>query len=116
MLRRLLDVRPEERRPTAIAFLVLFGILAAHTILETARDALFLARLPPSQLPWMYLAMGAIAVSLSNWSTRTLRGPRALASLLGVCAAGTLLFWPAGSPLAYGTLRAWYCCTGTVAR
>src|SRR5947209_3967096 len=34
MLRRLLDVRPEERRPTAIAFLVLFGILAAHTILE----------------------------------------------------------------------------------
>src|SRR5437763_7217980 len=40
MLRRLLDVRPEERRPTAIAFLVLFGILAAHTILETARDAL----------------------------------------------------------------------------
>ena len=59
MLRRLLDVRPEERRPTAIAFLVLFGILAAHTILETARDALFLARLPPSQLPWMYLAMAA---------------------------------------------------------
>jgi hypothetical protein len=34
MLRRLLDVRPEERRPTAIAFLVLFGILAAHTILR----------------------------------------------------------------------------------
>jgi ATP:ADP antiporter, AAA family len=54
MLRRLLDVRPEERRPAATAFLVLFGILAAHTVLETARDALFLARLPPSQLPpWM---------------------------------------------------------------
>ena len=46
MLRRLLDVRPEERRQMAIAFLVLFGILTAHTILETARDALFLARLP----------------------------------------------------------------------
>jgi hypothetical protein len=66
MLRRRLDVRPEERALTAIAFLVLFGILAAHTILETARDALFLARLPPSQLPWMYLAMAAIAVTLSN--------------------------------------------------
>jgi hypothetical protein len=90
MLRRLLDVRPEERRPTAIAFLVLFGILAAHTILETARDALFLARLPPSQLPWVYLAMAAIAVGLSQWTARRLIGPRALATLLALCAAGIL--------------------------
>jgi ATP/ADP translocase len=92
MLHRLLDVRPEERRLTATAFLVLFGILAAHTILETARDALFLARLPPSQLPWMYLAMAAIAVTLSNWSTRRLRGSHALAGLLAICSAGTFLF------------------------
>src|SRR5580765_2155431 len=82
MLRRLLDVRPEERRPTAIAFVVLFGILAAHTILETARDALFLAQLPPSQLPWMYLAMAVIVVTLSNWSARRLRGPHALARII----------------------------------
>src|SRR4029077_9545986 len=99
MLRRLLDVRPEERRSTTIAFLALFGILAAHTILETARDALFLARLPPSQLPWMYLAMAGVAARLSNWSARRLRGPRALATLLAGCAAGTLSFWAIGSPL-----------------
>src|SRR6185503_6902135 len=93
MVRRLLDVRPEERRPTAVAFLALFGILAAHTILETARDALFLARLPPSQLPWMYLAIAAIAIELSRWSRRRLGGPRALAALLAACAGGTFTFW-----------------------
>jgi AAA family ATP:ADP antiporter len=114
MLRRLLDVRPEERHPTAIAFLVLFGILAAHTILETARDALFLARLPPSQLPWMYLTMAAIAVGLSQWSTRRLSGPRALTTLLAVCAAGTFSFWLIGSSRGAWTLRALYVWTGLV--
>jgi ATP:ADP antiporter, AAA family len=114
MLRRLLDVRPDERRVTATAFLVLFGILAAHTILETARDALFLARLPPSQLPWMYLAMAAIAVTLSNWATRRLRGSRALASLLAICSAGTFLFWATGSSLGAWGLRALYVWTGLV--
>jgi ATP:ADP antiporter, AAA family len=114
MLRRLLDVRPEERRPTAIAFLVLFGILAAHTVLETARDALFLARLPPSQLPWMYLAMAAIAVGLSQWTARRLSGPRALATLLASCAAGTFMFWAIGSSLSPWALRGLYVWTGLV--
>jgi hypothetical protein len=41
---------------------VLFGGLAAHTMLETGRDALFLARLSAHQLPWMYLALAAVAV------------------------------------------------------
>jgi ATP/ADP translocase/HEAT repeat protein len=117
MLRRLLDVRPEERRITAIAFLVLFGILAAHTILETARDALFLARLPPSQLPWMYLAMAAIAVALSQWSTRRLSGSRALATLLAFCAAGTFTFWAieAHGPRAVRSLYVWTGLVSTLA-
>ena len=42
----LAKVRPDERRGAVAAFLTLFGILAGHTLLETARDALFLARLP----------------------------------------------------------------------
>src|SRR5947208_12724386 len=114
MLRRLLDVRPEERRPTAIAFLALFGILAAHTILETARDALFLARLRPSQLPWMYLALAVIAVGLSQWTARRLSGPRALATLLVACAGGTFVFWTIGPPLGPWALRALYIWTGLV--
>ena len=38
MFRRFLNVRPVVRRSTAIAFLVLFGLLAAHSILVTARE------------------------------------------------------------------------------
>ncbi len=47
------EIRPEERRETSIAFLTLFGILAGHALLETARDALFLARIPASRLAWV---------------------------------------------------------------
>jgi hypothetical protein len=46
---RLVAVRPEERRGTVAAFLTIFGTLGAHTLLETARDALFLARLPAAR-------------------------------------------------------------------
>jgi len=50
---------------------VLFAIMVAHTMLETARDALFLARLGPDDLAWVYLAMAAIAllafVTLRRW-------------------------------------------------
>jgi len=114
MFRRLLDVRPDERRLTATAFLVLFGILAAHAILETARDALFLARLPASQLPWMYLVMAVIAVTLSSWATRRSRGSRALANLLAICSGGTFLFWTTSSLLGVWALRALYVWTGLV--
>src|SRR5207245_3325649 len=51
MLAPLGDVRPGERRGAAAAFLTIFGILAGHTLLETARDARLRARLPPSELP-----------------------------------------------------------------
>ena len=46
---------------------ILFGIMVAHAILETARDALFLAKLGPDKLAWAYLAIAGtalIAVSL----------------------------------------------------
>ena len=46
------------------ACLTLFGTLAGHTLLETARDTLFLSRLPASQLPWTYLVIAALASSI----------------------------------------------------
>ena len=109
----LIDVRPEERRLTGTAFFVLFGALAAHTLLETGRDALFLTRLPASELPWMYLALGALALLATRAKKRMLVEGRAFPLLLGACAAGTFLFWFAGSgPWA---LRALYVWTGLVA-
>jgi AAA family ATP:ADP antiporter len=56
---RLFDVRPDERRPATLAFLALLGITAAHTLIETARDALFLTKVPIAYLPALYLAIAA---------------------------------------------------------
>src|SRR5262245_30004704 len=68
---RLVDVRPEERRNTFAAFFTLLAITTGHTLLETARDALFLAKLPVSRLAWMYLVIAAIAVLLARVGRHT---------------------------------------------
>src|SRR5688500_8571720 len=115
MLASVAEVRPGERRGAAAAFLTLFGILASHTLLETARDALFLARLPPSQLPWVYLAMAVIAIAISQGPWRVpkrLRGRRSLAALLVGCAAVTAGFWLFGVSTHPWALRALYVWTG----
>jgi len=54
------DIRPGERRETAGAFLTLFGMMAGHSVLETARDSLFLSHIPPARLPWVYLGMALV--------------------------------------------------------
>ena len=110
----MLDLRPEERRVTLAAFLVLFGWLAAHTILETGRDALFLARLPAHELAWIYLAMAALAVLFTRTKASRLAGGRSLTALLGVSAGGSLLFWAAPFSGPWG-LRALYVWTGLAA-
>ena len=117
MLASVSEIRPEERRVAAGAFLSLFGIIAGHTILETARDALFLARLPPSQLPWVYLAMALIAALLSEMPSlggkRRLRGFGLSAALVGA-ALVTFAFWALGSWKSPWALRTLYVWTGLV--
>ncbi len=66
VLRGLLDVRPGERRDTFAAFAALFAVTGGHTLLETARDALFLSKQPASRLPWMYLAIVFAALLLGQ--------------------------------------------------
>jgi len=58
----LLDVRPQDRRNTGVAFIVLFALMTGHSMLETARDALFLSSLPVEHLPWCYLSIAVLAV------------------------------------------------------
>jgi AAA family ATP:ADP antiporter len=116
-MRALVDIRPQEKRVAAGAFLTLFGILAAHTLLETARDALFLARLPATQLPWTYLAIAVVAVVASQgpWSRlRRLSGRYRLPLLLFVSALATSAFWLLGSWSDPWTLRLLYVWTGVV--
>lgn len=119
MLRGLTSVRPEERRGAAAAFLTIFGILAAHTLLETARDALFLARLPASRLPWVYLVIAGVAVALSQvpWSRRR-SSTVGLPLLLLAFAAVTFLFWVArwwSSPAGLYALYVWTGLVGSLA-
>jgi ATP:ADP antiporter, AAA family len=114
VVERLLFVRPEERRGTVAAFLTIFGTLAAHTLLETARDALFLARLPASRLAIVYLliALVAVAVSQAPWGRRRASGAFALSRLLGLGAAVTFLFWALGRWQSSLELYALYVWTG----
>ena len=112
MVRRLLALRPEERRGTVAAFLTIFGTLAAHTLLETARDALFLARLPAPRLAVVYLLIAFVAVGLAQvpWGRRRATGAFALSRLLGLGAVVTFLFWALGrwqSPFELYALYVW---------
>jgi AAA family ATP:ADP antiporter len=50
----------DHRKKAWGAGLILLLMMIGHTTLETARDSLFLSRLPVSQLPWTY---GAIALA-----------------------------------------------------
>jgi ATP/ADP translocase len=74
--------------PTAL----LFGIMVAHALLETARDALFLARLGPHRLASAYLTIAAVAmlaVAVTRHFT-TMRDPRRMLQLfLAVAVTGT---------------------------
>jgi AAA family ATP:ADP antiporter len=59
-LKKLFDVRRGELRVCGQAFLVLLLMVAAHTILETARDTLFLLHNPSSGLSLMYVALACL--------------------------------------------------------
>jgi hypothetical protein len=117
---RLLAVRPEERRGTVAAFLTIFGTLAAHTLLETARDALFLARLPASRLAIVYLLIALVAVGLAQvpWGRRRATGAFALSRLLGAGSVVTFAFWALGrwqSPFELYALYVWTGLLGSLA-
>ena len=77
-------------------FTALLGLtVAAHAILETARDSLFLARLPPSRLPWMYLAVTVCVLLVSRVQQRATgrASRRTFPLLLTASALVTTGFW-----------------------
>jgi ATP/ADP translocase/HEAT repeat protein len=100
-----------------VATATLFGILAGHSVLETARDALFLSSLPASRLPWVYLAIAGLAVVVARVNSRvTARySRRALLALTlfgsAVCTAGFWLWAGYGET----SLYALYVWTGLIA-
>jgi ATP:ADP antiporter, AAA family len=89
---------PEPRKAASagtimLAFATLFGTMAGHTVLETARDALFLAHIPASRLPWVYLLIAGTGLLLTLLSKKRKAGlmparPISMALLLGVLGTG----------------------------
>ena len=70
---KLVDYREGEGRLVLGSFVVLFGIVGGHTVLETARDAIFLSKLPPSQLTLVYAAVALGTLALSSWNAAFVR-------------------------------------------
>ncbi len=63
-------LRREDRRDLILGFITLFAMMMSHALAETARDALFLSRLPASQLPWAYLAIAGLVGVVVRGLTR----------------------------------------------
>src|SRR5262245_9470253 len=117
-MNRFLGVRPGERRIVWLGFVTLLTIVAAHTVLETARDALFLADLPASRLPWAYLGIAVIAYIAAPLAARLLgtrSARRALAGMLLVGALGTAVLWEVVATSLPASLMALYIWTGVLA-
>ena len=78
----LFAARKGERRDVWAAFITLFALIASHSVLETARDALFLARVPAARLPWVFLAIAALSLGTVKLDSR-LTGGRSPRRVLG---------------------------------
>ncbi len=122
MVERLLGIRQHDRRDTAVGFVTLLVLMAGHAILETARDALFLATLPAKLLPWAYFLIALLALAVSELNRRLVARfsrRRVLALTLLVGAAVNMGFWflssLAGSTWSLVTFYVWTGLFATVA-
>lgn len=105
-MKRWFDIRRDEWATLVWAFATLSLVLGSHAILETARDALFLASIPAARLPWVYLGVAALGLLLARFHWRV--NGTAIAATLVVGAAVTAGFWLAVSPDAKWSLYALY--------
>ena len=70
---RLLHLEPGETRRALGFGAALFTLTCSYTLVKTARDALFLAQLPASLLPFVYLGVGVLStVTATLYSRATL--------------------------------------------
>lgn len=68
---------------------ILALVTGAHTILETARDTLFLSKLPPARLAWVYVMLAALSLvagALSSAISKRFGRRAGFVVTLGLCA------------------------------
>lgn len=108
-LRTLNTIRSGERRDVGFAFAMLLAFVASYQLLETARDALFLASIPATRLPWVYLGIAVVALAITELQLRYARGVRprvVLGAWMGLAATVTFGFWRWHDALGTGGLYA----------
>ncbi|KAB2894594.1 MAG: hypothetical protein F9K40_16500, partial [Kofleriaceae bacterium] len=107
-----------QLQPTVLAATaVLFGVMTSHALLETARDALFLARLGPDRLAWAYLAIAGASLVAFVVMRRLLGlrdARRLLLVLVAIAAVGTSVL-AATIALSHSLVFGLYVWTGLVA-
>ena len=86
-------IRADERRATISAFVTLLAFMSAHAVLETARDALFLAEKSASRLPWVYISIAVLSLILTQLPGRSGTKRPSLSSWLFGAGVVTLGFW-----------------------
>ncbi|MBW1831051.1 MAG: hypothetical protein JRJ10_05030 [Deltaproteobacteria bacterium] len=91
------SIRREDRRNLVVGFVGLLAIMTAHSVMETARDTLFLTSLPATHLPRAYLAIALLAILELRIHERVLRRVRDRRKLLSASLVFgsfiTLSFW-----------------------
>ena len=98
--------------------LSLAGLVAAHTMLETARDALFLGRLAPSRLTFVYAALAGLALIAASGNSafvhRFGRRNALIFTLLGAAYGTVILFLLPMSPAVVFALYLWSALIGSL--
>lgn len=107
ILKGVIDLRPGEGRTVALVAGLLALLIGAHTMLETARDALFLAKLPPSRLTFVYVALAVLSLLVGSASSALARrfGRKAalvLSLLVAAYATSVLYLRPATPTMVFG--------------
>lgn len=108
-LAKLLDVRPGEGALLVRAAVVLFGLISAHTMLETARDALFLQKISASRLPLVYAMLAAVGLFIAranSWFVARFGRRNTLIATLLITSYGTVVLYRL--PASYATVFALY--------
>ena len=106
------DIRANEGTAVILAMGSLASSTAGHTLLETSRDALFLAKLPSTLLPWMSFAIALFGVGIARLFASRQRASTASLAMF-VASLAPLVFWYLAGASSSFSLYALYIWTGT---
>jgi AAA family ATP:ADP antiporter len=116
-----LRLRRGERASTGYLFLGCFAAVGAFLVARTARDALFLSRLPIRDLPWLYVASAGATAGVGAAFARLAARvrPEEVGPVLGVVLAASLVAFrlalDAAGPWIYAALWVWVEVAGALA-